>query len=410
MKAKKAIAKKKPLRRAGFTYWNAEQFAKLQTAPPSRLASRGSLSWRWLAYLLDANPAVAPIREVIHKRLMPQPQVETELKRLTKMLVTLSYMGVVKLDPPPPKSWDEAIKPGGVVLAGAVVPASVEEEDEGEEPIESPEPVQRKLPTAAELKLQLKMGGDVITTTGNRVDQFGSVVKSSVPTLEPYDPVTATPTPRLKQLMVFRAVHPLYGIYLMDYLGKADQPELIQILESLLAVPGSVAKGVRVPWPDRLPPGKLGLEIIDPAILTAGLATADDMYPPADQSDIEPELRKYPIPLAQKMKMLFENTIDHAGGLYVTPVWAVGDLLERGGNFDDFVRSRDLVKQEGILFKHLLRMILLCDEFRQLTPKDVTPADWELRLREISDVLTRACTAVDPQSTDEVLEEIAEEV
>jgi len=403
MKAKKAIAKKKPLRRSGFTYWTAEQFAKLQTAPAGRLASRGNLSWRWLAYLLDANPAVEPIRQVIHKRLMPQPMIESELKRLTKMLVTLGYMGVVTLDPPPPKSWNEAIKPVGVVAADEVK----SEEDDSEEPVES---VSDKPPSAADVLLQLKMGGGVLTTSGKRVDQFGSVVKAVAPAPEPYDPITATPTPRLKQMMVFRAVHPLYGLYLMDYLGKADQSELIQILESLLAMPGSVAKGVRVPWPDRLPPGKLSIEIVDPAILTGGLATTEDMYPPADQSDIEPELRKYPIPLAQKMRMLFENTIDHAGGLYVTPVWAAGDLLERGGNFDDFVRSRDLVKQEGILFKHFLRMILLCNEFAQLTPKDVAPADWEARLREISSVLTTTCTTVDPQSTDEMLEEMAEEV
>src|SRR6185437_16498829 len=170
------------------------------------------------------------------------------------------------------------------------------------------------------------------------------------------------------QLMIFKAVHPLYGLFLMDYLGLAEPNEVIQILESLLEIPGSVAKSVRVPWPDQLPPGRLSKEVIDPAILTAGLATQDDLYPQADQSDVPPELRKYPVPLAQKMKMLFENTIDHAGGLFVTPVWAAGDLLAHGGDFDKFVRSRDLVKQEGILFKHLMRMILLCGEFAQLTP------------------------------------------
>ena len=111
MKAKKALLKKKPTRRAGFTYWNAEQFAKLQTAPPARLASRGNLTWRWLAFLLDANPAVEPIRQVIRRRLMDQPTIEAELKRLTKMLVTLGQMGVVMLDPPPPPSWQQAVKP-----------------------------------------------------------------------------------------------------------------------------------------------------------------------------------------------------------------------------------------------------------------------------------------------------------
>jgi hypothetical protein len=149
--------------------------------------------------------------------------------------------------------------------------------------------------------------------------------------------------------------------------------------------------------------------VLDPAILTRGLATHDDLYPQADQSDVPPELRKYPVPLAQKMRVLFESEIDHAGGLFVTPVWAVGDLLAHGGEFDKFVRGRDLVKQEGILFKHLLRMILLCDEFAQLTPRDASPDDWRERLRQVSDVLTAACRAVDPQSTDALLEELADE-
>jgi hypothetical protein len=195
----------------------------------------------------------------------------------------------------------------------------------------------------------------------------------------------------------------------MDYFAKADDQELVQILESLLEMPGSVAKLLRVPWPDRLPPGPLATEIVDPAILTSGLAAHDDLYPPMDQSDLPPELRKYPIPLAQKMRMLFESQIDHAGGLFVTPVWAVGDLLEHGGDFDKFVRSRDLVKQEGILFKHLMRMILLCGEFAQLTPANVDPEQWRAKLNGIAAVLTNACRSVDPQSTDEMLEERAEE-
>ena len=70
------------------------------------------------------------------------------------------------------------------------------------------------------------------------------------------------------------------------------------------------------------------------------------------------------------------------------------------------VRSRDLVKQEGILFKHLLRMILLCDEFAQLTPTDLPPEDWRAKLSHISTTLTATCRAVDPQSTDETLEEL----
>jgi superfamily II DNA/RNA helicase len=397
MKARKALAKKKPARRAGFTYWNGEQFAKLQIAPPARLASKGRLSWRWLAYLLDASPRVEPIRDVIRRRLMDSPTVEGELKRLTKMLVTLAQMGVVALDPKPPLSWQAKSK---------VVETKVEEDDASESTDDSEETValDRENPKEfGELMGRLTLGSAVIPTA------VGGGGKPGVIHQEPYDPITATPTAKLKDLIIFRAVHPLYGLFLMDYLGAAEEHELIQILESLLEMPGSVAKSLRVPWPDDLPPGKLSLEVVDPAILTSGLATLEDLYPQADQSDLPPELRKYPVPLAQKMRMLFENTIDHAGGLFVTPVWAVGDLLSRGGDFDQFVRSRDLVKQEGIVFKHLLRMILLCGEFAQLTPREVEAADWKGRLSRIADVLTIACRAVDPQSTDEILEELVSE-
>jgi hypothetical protein len=337
---------------------------------------------------------------------MDQPTIEGEIKRLTKMLVTLNHMGVVVLDPPPPPSWQQAIKPAGVTL-----PAPVEaDEDDAETPAASADAVAavKLAPQAvSDLIGQLKLGDHVgSTVAAARTGAVRGAGGAATPPPEPYDPVTATPTDKLKELTVFRAVHPLYGLFLMDYLAKADDHELVQILESLLEMPGSVAKSLRVPWPDDLPPGRLSIEVVDPAILTRGLATQEDLYPQADQSDIPPELRKYPVPLAQKMRMLFEGEIDHAGGLFVTPVWAVGDLLEHGGDFDKFVRGRDLVKQEGILFKHLLRMILLCEEFAQLTPPDTDPEAWRARLKTISDVLTTACRNVDPQSTDELLEEL----
>ncbi len=422
MAAKKALNKKKPNRRTGFTYWNAEQFVKLQTAPAARLASKGNLSWRWLAYLLDASPNVEKIREVIRRRLMDPPAVELEMKRLTRMLVTLSQMGVVALDPRPPEEWKNAVKPAG---AGAAVPAVEDDEEEGEEsagsegsagagaetakpaatPPSSATLARTPPPRVSELLERLKLGEHIgISSSAKPTSGRGSgKVEAAAP--PPYEVLTATPTDKLKQLMIFRAVHPLYGLFLLDYLGVADPNEMIQILESLLEMPGSVAKSLRVPKPYEMPPGRLATEVVDPAILKRGLATLDDLYPPADQGDLPPELRKYPIPLAQKMKMLFEGEIDHAGGLYVTPVWAAGDLLEHGGDFDKYVRARDLVKQEGILFKHLMRMILLCGEFAELAPHGMIPDDWRTRLAGIAETLTSACRTVDPKCTDEMLEE-----
>src|SRR4051794_17281349 len=150
LQAKKTLLKKKPTHRAGVTYWNAEQFAKLQQAPPAKLASKGRLTWRWLAYLLDANPAVEPIRQVVRRRLMDQPPTAAELKRLTKMLGTLAPMGVVTLDPPPPKSWQQVVKPA----AAATAPVAAEADDAEED---AAEPTHVAPPTVGELMARLNL-------------------------------------------------------------------------------------------------------------------------------------------------------------------------------------------------------------------------------------------------------------
>ena len=69
MKAKKALKKKMPTRRANEQYWNEAQFNKLCAAPPGNLYSRGPLPWRLLAYMLDASPEVDIIRRLVGKRL-----------------------------------------------------------------------------------------------------------------------------------------------------------------------------------------------------------------------------------------------------------------------------------------------------------------------------------------------------
>src|SRR5207237_8464998 len=74
-------------------------------------------------------------------------------------------------------------------------------------------------------------------------------------------------------------------------------------------------------------------------------------------------------------------------------------------NFNTFVQARYLTKQEGIVFRHLLRLILLCGEFAQLTPPDTTTEDWLKDLREIAGLLTQSCREVDPTSTDMMIEQ-----
>jgi hypothetical protein len=83
---------------------------------------------------------------------------------------------------------------------------------------------------------------------------------------------------------------------------------------------------------------------------------------------------------------------------------AAGELLRFEGNFNKFVQSRDLVKQEGIVFRHFLRLILLLAEFAQVCPEGTTMEAWNADLRDISAQLTASCQAVDPASTDETIE------
>src|SRR5262249_40176454 len=90
--------------------------------------------------------------------------------------------------------------------------------------------------------------------------------------------------------------------------------------------------------------------------------------------------------------------------LHTQSVWGAGELLRFGGNFNKYVQSRDLVKQEGIVFRHLLRLILLLGEFAQVSPPEADPAAWQAELRDLAEQLTASCRAVDPASRDEMIE------
>ncbi|MGH7128387.1 MAG: DEAD/DEAH box helicase, partial [Planctomycetaceae bacterium] len=88
----------------------------------------------------------------------------------------------------------------------------------------------------------------------------------------------------------------------------------------------------------------------------------------------------------------------------VLPVWSVGDVLRFGGDFNKYVTARSLTKQEGIVFRHLLRMILLCGEFAEVTPNGADADELRAELREIAARLTETCREVDPESTDKAIE------
>lgn len=221
---------------------------------------------------------------------------------------------------------------------------------------------------------------------------------------QPYEALRAQPTEALDKLLVFRSIHPLYGAFLLDHLGIADRNERIQALESVLEMPKPLLRYVRVPWPDRLPPGPLATTRLDAELVRRGLMQAPVSPSEDEEEEDEERDREFPLSLADKLRLLFDAVYPTVDDVNTLPVWAAGELLSLNGNFNLMVRTRDLVKQEGIIFRHLLRLILLCGEFAQVCPADTTPAEWQADLRDLADRLTASCRAVDPTSTDQMIE------
>jgi superfamily II DNA/RNA helicase len=358
LKKKKDLLRKKPSRNQQKKYWGEADFERLKQAPPARLFSKGPLPWRLLAYLLKVSPEVDRIRTVVRKRLLDGPRIEAGMRQLNRMLLTLHEKGYVRLDPPP----EEAVEQGSGVRGqgseqqglGIGIPAT------------APAPAAEKPPE--------------------------------------YQPVLATPTEALDKLLVFRACHPLYGAYLIDRLAAASREERIQAFESVLELPRPLLRHVRVPFD--LPAGPLA-ERIDPELIARGLMAAQP--PKAEGDDEEDEWVPWderPPVLAEKLRLLFDAKYPEVGDFQTQAVWAAGDLLlGYGGNFNTYVTSKDLTKQEGLIFRHCLRLILLLEEFAQLTPPGVDPRDWQGELKELADRLAEACRAVDPTSTEATIKQ-----
>lgn len=350
LKAKKSLKRKKPTRTEGRMYWSEGNFKQLQSAPPGKLYSKGFIPWRLLAYLLSLSPEVERVRAVIRKRLMDEPRIKAGEKALDQMLFTLAKGGFVTLEPP--GGWAPPTE-----SPGQKEPAAVG----GAHPTESPTP----------------------------------------------SPVLAHPTSELQKLLVFRSIHPLYGAFLVNQLGIADRDERLQALESVLEIPRSLLRRVRVPFQQDLPPGPLAKTRLDDELVRRGLMLAQPVRDEAPEDEEEyayDEPEEHPPTLADKLRLYFDALYPDVTDVHTQSVWAAGELLRFGGEFNKFVQAKDLVKQEGIIFRHLLRLILLCGEFAQVCPPETTFEAWQSELREIADRLTASCREVDPTSTDQMIE------
>ena len=242
----------------------------------------------------------------------------------------------------------------------------------------------------------------------------GSSKKNAKPDLEEdeklqYKPITATPTEAMDDLLLLRGVHPLYAVFLMKHLGIADRNERVMAFESILELSRSLGKSIRIPQPEYLPPGPLATTRLDSQLLKLGLATAEELY---GKDEDEEENSSYfdddwiPIlTLPYKLQRLFQHDFPDVHDVKVTPVWVAGEALQYGTDFNKYITSNKLQKQEGIVFRHLLRLVLLLDEMAELCPPDVEHDVWRDDLADIANQLEDMCRSVDPQSTDQWLAE-----
>jgi len=413
IKAKKQLKKKMPTRRAGETYWSKEQFEKLRIAPAANLSSRGPLPWRLLAHMLLKNPEIQPLRDLVGKRLLPAAEIVNAQKALNQMLVTLWTAGFLDLSPKPqPKSSQPAASSTG---------------DRAADPFQgkrnaSPTKKWLIVPTVAGQDTDPESADEEEATPLATTDEAASRGYD----LENYRPERIEPRPRLELLSEIRSVNPIYGLFLISHLQFADESERIQALESVLELPGNIAKTVRVPPPDELPFGPLATEILHPKLLELGLVgvseitgqheeDSEDEDGPADQdararssdSRYRPPPPR-PLALGEKLRRLFDYDFPGVHDVYTRGVWVIGELLAFDCDFNKYIIAHGLQKQEGMLFRHVLRFILLLNEVSAIAPENVTPEEWEDRWDALGDRLIECCRRVDPESTDEVLQVLGE--
>lgn len=424
LRAKKQLKKKMPKRREGETYWTQAQFEKLRQAAPAKLVSQGSIPWRFLAYMLSQSPEVQPLRDFVGRRLLDAAHLEKANLHLNQMLVTLWTAGYLELQPKP--------QPKAAAASGAPTESKKKAETRGM--LEAAGIVRyREEPKGTPQASTENEGGSDEEDETRRLEAFdddedtpATAATVAIPVdrgfeLKEYRPQTATPTAELSKILALRSLNPLYGVFLAGHLVIADQNERIQALESVLELPANVARLVRVPPPDVMPPGPLATTRIDHQLLELGLASIEELTGRREQEeeeeDIEglasgrrPERRMFDEPppralaLGEKLRRLFDYDFPGVHDVSTRSVWVVGELLEFGGKFHEFIRARGLQKQEGILFRHVLRFILLLDEMACIPPETSTVENWEDPLDDLIEILSACCREVDAESTEEILQ------
>lgn len=411
IRAKKQLKKKMPTRRQGETYWNKEQFQKLVVAPAANLASRGHLPWRLMASMLMQDPQVQPLRDLVGRRLLGSVEIAKGQKELNQMLVALWSGGFIDLIPKPS------------------ILSSTPSNPKNNEPAKGKKSFEKEF-FAGWLKAALPESSsesspdqddDDEDTPENHPDDS----ESKGYDLENYRPERVEAKPKLELLCELRSVNPIYGLYLIQQMQFADPIERVQALESVLELPANICKLVPVPGLDQLPLGPLALQHLHPRLLELGLAGVQELTgqsPEEDEDDgsgdqndstsrfADRNQRPYfkPLALGEKLRRMFDYEFPGVHDVHTRSVWVVGELLSFECDFNKYIVTRGLQKHEGMLFRHVLRFLLLVNEISCIAPENSSKEDWEDPFDQLAQQLMECCRKVDPESTDELVQELTD--
>ena len=205
--------------------------------------------------------------------------------------------------------------------------------------------------------------------------------------------------PSMDGLLLFRSVDPLYGAFLADTLVRGDFNEKVLALESVLPMPPGLVRHVRIP--EELPEGPLERELIRPLMISMGVILTrpnesdEEKRPRGDHWGSEDEEPERPPSFPEMLKLAFDAKLPTPEPFEVQPKWVAGEAFAIECEFFKLARARNLIKQEGLLLRHLLRLVILAGEFHTRTEDP----DY-LRIGELA---TETCHRVDPSYTDRFL-------
>jgi superfamily II DNA/RNA helicase len=211
-------------------------------------------------------------------------------------------------------------------------------------------------------------------------------------------------TDRIRELTMFRSVDPLYGAYLANQLVRSNFDEKLLALESVLPVPPVIERHVRIPDVEK---GPLQAEVLEPLMIQMGVRLEKPERAPrpetlAERYEQEEELleEEWPPTFPEMLKIAFESGLAAPEDFFVQPKWVAGAAFDLECDFYKLVRSFNLVKQEGLILRHLLRLVILAGEFLTRTE--------DPEYKRISELATETCRRVDERYTDRFLQHAAE--